>query len=284
MSIGPKLNETELGDVSQTPGRQVKQSMNAVSNLEKSRPVVFIIVCSLIFLASVAATIYFTISMSGEMNMPGGWKMSMMWMPMSGQGWVASAVTFLLMWESMMIAMMLPSAVPMLLRYGQTQNRESQLSACLSMLQVASGYFFVWLLIGILVAGIGMALGQVTMESSGFSKTIPLLSGLALVLAGVIQLSPWKMRGLRQCRVITTSLKNRSKWHIGLNEGVSCAICCSGPMLILLVIGVMNLVMMVIVTVIIALEKLIPKPDTIVRISGLAIIGVGLMMTVNSIL
>ncbi|WPU91560.1 DUF2182 domain-containing protein [Mucilaginibacter sabulilitoris] len=283
MNIGYQSNEPRQGDSAQMHGREVQRSKKAAHHLEKKSRIAFIIISSLIFLASVAATIYFTSSMSGGMDMPGGWKMSMMWMPMPGQGWASSAITFLLMWESMMIAMMLPSAVPMLLRHGRTQNHERQLSACLSMLQLASGYFFVWLLIGILVAGVGMALGQLMMESSAFSKTIPLLSGLALVLAGIIQLSPWKMRGLRQCRVMTARLKNQSKWHIGLNEGISCAICCSGPMLILLVIGVMNIFVMVLVTVIIALEKLLPKPGLVISASGFAAIGFGLVTTVNSL-
>ena len=49
------------------------------------------------------------------MEMPGGWRMSMMWMRMPAQTWAASAASFLLMWLAMMVAMMLPSAMPMML-------------------------------------------------------------------------------------------------------------------------------------------------------------------------
>ena len=66
-------------------------------------------------------TIVWCASMSamGGMAMPGGWTMSMMWMRMPGQSWLAVAASFLGMWMVMMVAMMLPSLAPMLWRYRQ---------------------------------------------------------------------------------------------------------------------------------------------------------------------
>ena len=55
--------------------------------------------------------------------MPGGWTMSMAWMRMPGQTWPGLAVAFLGMWIVMMVAMMLPSLVPMLWRYRQAVGR-----------------------------------------------------------------------------------------------------------------------------------------------------------------
>jgi predicted metal-binding membrane protein len=74
----------------------------------------------LVFAVSATATIYFSRSMSGGMEMPDGWTMSMMWMRMPGQTWTASAAMFMLMWLAMMVAMMLPSALPMLLSFRQS--------------------------------------------------------------------------------------------------------------------------------------------------------------------
>src|SRR5260370_36777056 len=76
----------------------------------------FIAVCALAFVASVSATVYFCRSMCCEMEMPGGWTMSMMWMRMRGQTWFATVLTFLLMWLGMMVAMMLPCALPAFLK------------------------------------------------------------------------------------------------------------------------------------------------------------------------
>jgi hypothetical protein len=76
-------------------------------------------ISALLFAASTAVTIVWCGSMSamGEMPMPGGWSMSMTWMLMPGQTWLDTAASFLGMWVVMMVAMMLPSSVPMLWRY-----------------------------------------------------------------------------------------------------------------------------------------------------------------------
>ena len=81
----------------------------------------FFAVSALLFTAAAAVTIVWCASMSamGEMPMPGGWTMSMAWMPICGQTWPGAAASFLGMWVVMMVAMMLPSLVPMLWRYRQ---------------------------------------------------------------------------------------------------------------------------------------------------------------------
>src|SRR4029453_7254797 len=85
----------------------------------------FLVVSALLFAASAAVTIVRCASMSamGGMPMPGGWTMSMAWMRMPGQTWPGVAATFLGMWVVMMVAMMLPSLVPMLQRYRQAVGR-----------------------------------------------------------------------------------------------------------------------------------------------------------------
>src|ERR1700676_2391138 len=93
------------------------QSIEAPVCVGGGRPIGFVVVCTVVFGVSVAATIYFCRSMAGGMEMPGGWMMSMMWMRMPGQTWGGAVAMFLMMWLAMMVAMMLPSALPMLLSY-----------------------------------------------------------------------------------------------------------------------------------------------------------------------
>ena len=59
----------------------------------------------------------------GDMEMPDGWTMSMVWMRMPGQTWLGAAASFLGMWVIMMAAMMLPALVPTLLRYRRAVVR-----------------------------------------------------------------------------------------------------------------------------------------------------------------
>src|SRR5689334_6297762 len=86
---------------------------------ERASQQAFWSVAVLLFAASTTGTIVWCASMSamGGMQMPGGWTMSMAWMRMPGQTWTGAAASFLGMWVVMMVAMMLPSLVPMLCRY-----------------------------------------------------------------------------------------------------------------------------------------------------------------------
>lgn len=76
------------------------------------------------------------------MPMPGGWTLSMMWMRMPGQTWPGVAAAFLGMWTVMMVAMMLPSLVPMLWRYRQRVGATGAHLDTMTLL-IGAGYFFV---------------------------------------------------------------------------------------------------------------------------------------------
>jgi predicted metal-binding membrane protein len=247
----------------------------------------FILSSAVVFVASVAATVYFCRSMAGGMDMPGGWTMTMAWMRMPGQTWPASAGMFMLMWLAMMVAMMLPSALPMLLAWRRALQTRGAAHAGLSTFLAACGYFFPWLLVGVLAYPIGAEIARAAMHSAAFSRAVPVLSGATLVLSGCIQFTPWKRAGLCRCRdplacCGSTTSDLQSGWRFGLRLGKSCVICCSGLMLVLMVLGVMDLAVMAIVSVVIALEKLLPKPEPLVRLSGLAAIAVGLFMLLRS--
>src|SRR3979490_3127714 len=101
---------------------------------------------ALLFAASAAATIVWCASMSamGEMPMPGGGAMSMAWMRMPGQTWAGAAASLLGMWVVMMVAMMLPSLVPMVWRYREAVSSTDETRLGLLTTLVGMGYFWVW--------------------------------------------------------------------------------------------------------------------------------------------
>jgi predicted metal-binding membrane protein len=248
----------------------------------------FLSACAAAFCVSTAVTIYFCRSMSGGMEMPGGWTMSMMWMQMPGQTWFMSGAMFLLMWLTMMVVMMLPSAMPMLNSYRRWLAGEGAVG--ISTLVVASGYFGVWQLIGLAMYVVCVSWACATMRWSALSRLVPVLIGAMLIISGMMQFCRWKMTALKRCRdpLSCASLqaadgRNNAWWH-GLRQGASCAICCSGPMLALLALGAMNPAAMVIVAVVIATEKLAPKPELISRISGALAILAGCAMVLQRVL
>ena len=244
----------------------------------------------LVFVAAAAATLYFCRAMSDGMAMPGGWTMSMMWMPMAGQSWAGAAAMFLGMWLAMMVAMMLPSALPMLVIYRRVlafrgEGRRAEAAT----VRMACGYFFVWLMVGAMAYAIGVAAAWATMRWAGLSRAVPAASGAALLLCGLFQFTPWKRACLRHCRDPLSfaadhlSGGRNDGWKLGLHHGAFCVACCWALMAIQLVLGVMNLAVMALVATVIALEKLIPRADLVVRLTGAAAMAAGTVMIVRQV-
>ena len=147
-------------------------------------------------------TIVWCTSMSamGGMPMPGGWTMSMAWMRMPGQTWPGAAASFLGMWVVMMVAMMLPSLVPMLRRYRQAVGRtgETRLGPLTAI--VGAGYFFVWTVFGMAVFPLGVALAAIEMQQPALARAVPIAVGVVVLIAGALQFTAWKARHLACCR------------------------------------------------------------------------------------
>jgi predicted metal-binding membrane protein len=136
---------------------------------ERASHPMFLGVSALIFAVSVAATIAWCTSMSamGGMPMPGGWTMSMAWMRMCGQTWPGVASSFLGMWVVMMVAMMLPSLLPMLWRYRQAVGRIGETRLASLTVLVGAGYFFVWAVFGMAAFALGTTLAALEMLLPG---------------------------------------------------------------------------------------------------------------------
>src|SRR5882762_143081 len=142
---------------------------------ERAYQQAFLGVAALLFAASAAVTIVWCTSMStmGEMPMPGGWALSMAWMRMPGQTWSGAAASFLGMWVVMMVAMMLPSLVPMLWRYRQAVGRAGDARLGWLTAFVGGGYFFVWAVLGVAVFALGVGLAAIEMRRSELAGAVP---------------------------------------------------------------------------------------------------------------
>src|SRR5450755_4273581 len=116
------------------------------------------------FLASVLATVELCRSMSGGMDMPGGWTMSMAWMKMPRQSWSGASWMFGQMWLVMMVAMMTPSLVPMLTRYRQALRRQADSPVTVATLRATIAYLAVWQAVGVIAYPLGVAFAAATMR------------------------------------------------------------------------------------------------------------------------
>ena len=256
---------------------------------ERSSQQVFLGVSAMLFAASASVTIAWCASMSamGDMPMPGGWTMSMAWMRMPGQTWLRTAASFLGMWVVMMVAMMLPSLVPMLWRYRQAVVRTGETRLGRLTALVGVGYFLVWTLFGMAAFPLGVALATIEMQHEALARAVPIAVGVVVLIAGAFQLTAWKARHLACCREApgrgsTLPGDAGTAWRHGLRLGLHCSQCCAGLMAILLVVGVMDLRAMAVVGGAITVERLAPAGERVARASGAVAVGVGLFLIVRA--
>jgi predicted metal-binding membrane protein len=242
-------------------------------------------VSALLFAASAAVTIVWCASMSamGEMPMPGGWTMSMVWMRMPGQTWPGAAASFLCVWLVMMAAMMLPSLVPTLWRYRQAVGRTGETGTGRLTALVGVGYFLVWIVFGMAVYPLGVALAAMEMQQPALARAVPIAVGVVVLIAGSFQLTAWKARYLARCREApgrgrALPADAGTAWRHGLRLGLHCTHCCVGLMAILLVIGIMDLRAMAVVAAAITVERLAPAGERVARATGAVVVGAGFFL------
>jgi predicted metal-binding membrane protein len=167
----------------------------------------------------------------------------------------ATAALFVVMWTAMMVAMMLPSLVPVLVRSARP-------------LLLALGYFTTWAALGVAVH---------------YAPPLPVPAGVTLLIAGALQLTPWKARHLEQFHAMAAepgpavSLSATAVWRDGLRLGACCVRSCAGPTLVLLALGAMDLRIMLLVGVGVTAERLAPGGLLVARATGAAAVVAGLI-------
>ncbi|ROO23770.1 DUF2182 domain-containing protein [Salinisphaera orenii] len=206
--------------------------------------------------------------MGTAMAMPGfaGWGLEML-------------ATSVGMWAVMMVAMMLPSASPMILTYARVrQQRATHGRATMPTWLFVAGYLAVWMAAGMLLAITQWGLHQSALLSSAMGQVGPLLGGGLLITAGAFQFSGLKEACLGKCRTPLSFLM--TEWRdgplgalvMGVRHGAFCTGCCWALMLLMFVGGVMSLVWMAALALYFLAEKLLPRPELVGRATGAALI------------
>ncbi|TBW57704.1 DUF2182 domain-containing protein [Marinobacter halodurans] len=193
----------------------------------------------------------------------------------------AYAVVMGLMWSIMMMAMMLPSATPMILLYRRVALHNRLPRIGLGTLLFAAGYIIVWLCFSVIATGSQWALEQWAILSPSMRSQSGLFSGLVLILAGLYQWSPWKTACLAHCRGPAAFVMHHWRpgtagaLRMGLAHGAYCLGCCWALMALLFVGGVMDLLVIAGLTVLVLLEKVLPGGDWLAKGVGALVAVVG---------
>ena len=199
---------------------------------------------------------------------------AMMWMRMPGQSWPGAAASFLGMWVVMMVAMMLPTLIPMLWRYRESaMNTGAARLAWLTAI-VTVGYFCVWTAFGIAVYPVGVALSAIATRQ-------PIAVGAAVLVIGLLQFTRGKAR--RVACLPTAHGHGSTAWRHGLRLGVHCVQCCAGLMVVPLIIGVMDLRVMTAVSAAITIERIAPARMRVPRAIGAVVVGTAMVLIARAV-
>ena len=238
-------------------------------NLVKSESVTF----NLLILTSLAGWVFLAWA-ALDMTNP----LAMLMMPMSSLWSAANIIAIFIMWSLMMMAMMLPSAAPMILTFvGLSRQNRMKFST----ISFTGAYLVIWIIFSIGAVIIHWLLQYKGLMSAKMVTSSELLSGILLITVGVLQFSPLKKSCLKYCRSPISFLMTdwrkgiKGAWIMGFRHGWYCLGCCYALMLLLFVGGVMNLAWVAALTLAVAIEKMTPRGESIAKLLGGALILAG---------
>ena len=181
------------------------------------------------------------------------------------------------MWWVMMIAMMTPSATPLVLLYSKVLERQSgsMASRYAATSLLMAGYLIVWLAFSVVAATLQKILEPTGLisEMMPWSRSAALSAGL-LAAAGLYQFSGPKSACLTQCRSPVNFLTRYARpgigasFVLGMRHGAFCVGCCWLLMALLFVGGIMNLIWIAALMLFVLVEKLMPAGAAFGRVSG----------------
>jgi predicted metal-binding membrane protein len=212
-----------------------------------------------------------------------GIDMSMAGMPMEPMPWSAFyAVLVFTMWWVMMIAMMVPSAFPMVLLFTAIKRKQAaSVSPSVEAWLFLSGYLLIWAGFSLVAALAQWGLERAGLLSMTVANTSATVGGIILLAVGLYQFTPVKSACLHYCQNPVLFLSRywrpgaAGALRMGLQHGGYCLGCCWFLMVLLFVAGVMNLVWIAGIALYVACEKLLPLGQRLSRASGVALIVAG---------
>jgi predicted metal-binding membrane protein len=196
---------------------------------------------------------------------------------------------YVTVWVVMMGAMMFPSVAPTVMMYDRLRDghRARGRGAAPDATPIfVLGYLLVWTAAGLVAYGLLAAGGELDPAFLAWDEAGRWLTGGVIVAAGIYQLTPWKQACLVKCRSPMMFLAER--WRdgragalgLGARHGTWCLGCCWALMAALFAVGVMSIGWMAVIAAFIAAEKLLPWPKTSRHAVGVALVVLGLAVSI----
>ncbi len=213
------------------------------------------------------------------------WQAAMADDDMMGLTMGMGAPLFMAVWVAMMVAMMFPTAAPMILMFARVHAGKRQRGQPFVPTWVfVSSYLVVWTLFGALAYAAAAGAEGLADESMWLMDNAARLGGGVIVLAGLYQLSPLKRTCLSKCRTpldfILGSWREGyvGSFRMGLEHGAYCLGCCWLLFVLLFPLGMMNVAAMAVITLLIFAEKSLPVGRQVGQVAAAALGAYGALV------
>jgi predicted metal-binding membrane protein len=209
-------------------------------------------------------------------------------MPMPTAWTLSHAMLMALMWWIMMIAMMVPSAAPMILLFVAISRKQQAQSDPFAPTGIfLAAYLVVWGAFSLVATGLQWALDTAGLLSA-MAVTNAVLGESILLAAGLYQLTPLKQACLRRCRGPVQFLSE--SWRpgaagalrMGLAHGLYCLGCCWFLMALLFFGGIMNVLWIAGLAIYVLFEKTVPAGHWLAQVAGVLLVAAGTIMVVGA--
>jgi len=188
---------------------------------------------------------------------------------------------FLVGWVVMIVAMMLPSSLPLIRLHARAISSQPRRSLVRAAFLV--GYGVVWIAFGVLAFALDGVVHRVV-DATPWLGTHPwVVSGVVLIGAGVFQFTELKEQCLRECRnpaqYLVTHYRRgvAAAFRLGSGHGLFCLGCCWALMLVSFAAGVGDLIWMALLTMIMVFEKTWRGGDRASAPIGVGFIALGVL-------
>jgi predicted metal-binding membrane protein len=205
----------------------------------------------------------------------------------SGLSFALDAALVFSMWCAMVLAMMLPTAGPMVVTYAELADTAARKGErAVSPIVLTAGYCVVWLGFALAATALQIVLTRTAVLDPAMSSAGPLLSGAILLGAGLYQFSALKEACVKSCQrpfpffFANWSSKPRGIFRLGIVQGAYCLGCCWAMMMVMFAVGLMNVLWMAALGMVMTAEKM-ATTMRVSRVVGavLIVIGIGFIAT-----
>jgi len=188
------------------------------------------------------------------------------------------ATLFSLGWVLMIVAMMLPSSIPLVLTFGALVRRRRTPARLVVLLLL--GYLVVWTGFGLAAWVLDRGIHAAVDALPWLAEHPQLILGSTLAIAGLWQFSPIRDRCLDECRSPLGFVANRWRgiaerreaFTMGIAHGAFCVGCCWSLMLVMFGVGVGSTVLMLLLGGLTAIEKNLPNGRRLTHPLGIALV------------